>query len=450
MKIRPNPAEKFKVLYNLPKDTYLVINIGGRGGGKSYESSKYITVKAICEGKRTIVMRDEKSKIDESILNEVKKRFGEINDKSNGYIATQFDMQEGILKKRQQKRELEPNEGSLIFTMGFRSSTTGKVAHLKSISDIDIALIEEIEDLNDEDKFNTLADSVRNEGSFVMVNSNVPTKDHWFIRRYFNINPSEHDGYYYIEPKNIEGVVYIITNYKDNSHLQPKLIAKYESYGDPNHANYNPHYYKTNILGLCSSGIKGQIFTGWNRITIEEYNRIEYNKYYYIDWGGTDPCAIGEVKAHNNQLIIKPLHYEPKRFNDVMIWLCEQGFTSKETIIVDSAIGEYMISKMRNGFNESDFDLYTLEKYPQLRRGFTAMGVVKKGLNGKGFIETRIEIMKGYNVSVVEGTEGDNLWNEYTQYVWMLDKDGKPTGQPIDKNNHHIDGSSYVAYALKT
>ena len=65
MKIRPNPAEKFKVLYNLPKDTYLVINIGGRGGGKSYESSKYITVKAICEGKRTIVMRDEKSKIDE-------------------------------------------------------------------------------------------------------------------------------------------------------------------------------------------------------------------------------------------------------------------------------------------------------------------------------------------------------------------------------------------------
>jgi hypothetical protein len=32
----------------------------------------------------------------------------------------------------------------------------------------------------------------------------------------------------------------------------------------------------------------------------------------------------------------------------------------------------------------------------------------------------------------------------------MLDKDGKPTGQPIDKNNHHIDGSSYVAYALKT
>jgi hypothetical protein len=183
---------------------------------------------------------------------------------------------------------------------------------------------------------------------------------------------------------------------------------------------------------------------------LEEYNRIEYNKYYYIDWGGTDPCAIGEVKAHNNQLIIKPLHYEPKRFNDVMIWLCEQGFTSKETIIVDSAIGEYMISKMRNGFNESDFDIYTLEKYPQLRRGFTAMGVVKKGLNGKGFIETRIEIMKGYNVSVVEGTEGDHLWNEYTQYVWMLDKDGKPTGQPIDKNNHHIDGSSYVAYALKT
>ncbi len=87
MIIKPNPTDKFKILYDLPKDTWLVINIGGRGGGKSHESSKYITLKAICEGKRTIVMRDEKSKIDESILNEVKKRFGEINDKSNGYIS---------------------------------------------------------------------------------------------------------------------------------------------------------------------------------------------------------------------------------------------------------------------------------------------------------------------------------------------------------------------------
>lgn len=450
MEIRPNPIAKFKILYDLPKDTWLVINIGGRGGGKSHESSKYITLKAICEGKRTIVMRDEKSKIDESILNEVKKRFSEIDEASNGYIRGLFDMQEGILKRRIVKKTNDPNEGSLIFTMGFRASQTGKVAHLKSISDIDIALIEEIEDLTDEDKFNTLADSVRNKDSFVMVNSNVPSKDHWFIRRYFHAYPTDKDGYFTLVPKNVDGVVYILTNYQDNPYLQPKTIKKYLSYGDPNSEMYDEHYYLTQILGMCSSGIKGQIFTGWNRITLEEYNRIEYNKYYYIDWGGNDPCAIGEIKAHNNQLLIKPLHYEPKRFNDVMIWLCEQGFTNKETIIVDSAIGEYMINKMRSGFNESDFDTFTLEKYPQLRQGFTAVGVVKKGLNGKGFIETRIEIMKGYSISVVEGVEGDKLWDEYTQYVWMLDKDGKPTGQPIDKNNHHIDGSTYVAYALKT
>ena len=450
MEIRPNPIAKFKILYDLPKDTWLVINIGGRGGGKSHESSKYITLKAICEGKRTIVMRDEKSKIDESILNEVKKRFSEIDEASNGYIRGLFDMQEGILKRRIVKKTNDPNEGSLIFTMGFRASQTGKVAHLKSISDIDIALIEEIEDLTDEDKFNTLADSVRNKDSFVMVNSNVPSKDHWFIRRYFHAYPTDKDGYFTLVPKNVDGVVYILTNYQDNPYLQPKTIKKYLSYGDPNSEMYDEHYYLTQILGMCSSGIKGQIFTGWNRITLEEYNRIEYNKYYYIDWGGNDPCAIGEIKAHNNQLLIKPLHYEAKRFNDVMIWLCEQGFTNKETIIVDSAIGEYMINKMRSGINESDFDTFTLEKYPQLRQGFTAVGVVKKGLNGKGFIETRIEIMKGYSISVVEGVEGDKLWDEYTQYVWMLDKDGKPTGQPIDKNNHHIDGSTYVAYALKT
>lgn len=450
MIIKPNPLEKFKILYDLPKDTWLVINIGGRGGGKSHESSKYITLKAICEGKRTIVMRDEKSKIDESILNEVKKRFGEIDGASNGYIRSIYDMQEGILKKRIVKKTNDPNEGSLIFTMGFRASQTGKVAHLKSISDIDIALIEEIEDLTDEDKFNTLADSVRNKDSFVMVNSNVPSKDHWFIRRYFTADPTEHDGYFKLSPKNVEGVVYIMTNYEDNPHLQPKTIKKYLSYGDPNSPMYDFHYYLTQIKGLCSSGIKGQIYTGWNRIPLDEYLNIPYNKYYYIDWGTNDPCAIGEVKIHQNQMLIRPLHYEPKQFKDVMIWLCQQGFTEKETIIVDSAIGSYMIGKMRAGFTTEDFTEFELEQYPQLRKGFTAMGVVKKGLNGKEFIETRIEMVKAMNVCVVEGNEGDKVWDEYTQYVWMLDKDGKPTGQPIDKHNHHMDGIGYICYWHQT
>jgi len=450
LEIRPNPLEKFKVLYNLPKETWLVINIGGRGGGKSHESSKYITLKAICEGKRTIVMRDEKSKIDESILNEVKKRFGEVDDASNGYIRSIYDMQEGILKKRIVKKTNDPNEGSLIFTMGFRASAVGKVAHLKSISDIDIALIEEIEDLTDEDKFNTLADSVRNKDSFVMVNSNVPSKDHWFINRYFNVELTEHEGYFKLVPKNVEGVVYIMTNYEDNPHLQPKTIKKYKSYGDESSPLYDKHYYLTQILGLSSSGLKGAIYKGWHRISEEEYNRIEYTKYYYLDWGTNDPCAFGEVKINKKTMLIKPLIYEPLQVFEVAKRLCDLGITENDYIICDSAIGDYMIKLFNSGFSTNEYEDMEFEKRPQLKKGFTMFGVKKKGLNGKGFIETRIEMMQGYDVHVIETPLGDSAWNEYIGYQWMINKDGLPTNQPIDKNNHHMDGAGYVVYAYNT
>ena len=59
----------------------MVVNIGGRGGGKSYEGSKFVTIKAISENKRVVVLRDEKTSIGDSILNEIKNRYIEINEK---------------------------------------------------------------------------------------------------------------------------------------------------------------------------------------------------------------------------------------------------------------------------------------------------------------------------------------------------------------------------------
>ena len=59
IKIRPNPLQPFKPLYQLPAGTWMVVNIGGRGGGKSYEGSKFVTIKAISENKRVVVLRDE-------------------------------------------------------------------------------------------------------------------------------------------------------------------------------------------------------------------------------------------------------------------------------------------------------------------------------------------------------------------------------------------------------
>lgn len=445
MIIKPNPLPKYKILYDLPKNTWMVINIGGRGGAKSYESSKYVTLKAICEGKRTVVLRDEKISITESILNEIKNRFSEINDKSMGYFSQSFDMQENALKKRVEVKTKDPSEGSLIFTKGFKASSGDKVAHLKSISDVDIALIEELEDIRDEEKFNTFADSIRNEGSIIMINSNVNSKDHWFIKRYFKLEPTDHEGYFKLVPKNIEGIVYIMTDYTDNPHLTERIINKYRAYGDPTSEFYDQHYYLTAILGYASSGLKGAIYKGWNRISLEEYNNLDYNKYYYLDWGTNDECAIGEVKIHNRTMLVKGLHYKPTTKKDqlvidVAVFLAQKGFTQKELIVCDSSQPQSIIQLQ--GYERGSIDEYLFEKYPQLAKGFNTVGVPKPA----GSVYEGIKMLKGYDVYIVEDEESEHIWNEYLEYMWELDKDGKPTDQPIDKKNHHMDGIRYIAY----
>ena len=135
--------------------------------------------------------------------------------------------------------------------------------------------------------------------------------NHWFIKRYFDLEETEHDGYYKLIPKTIQGVVFIISNYTDNPHLPPHIIRKYEGYGDPNSNFYDKHYYLTQIVGLCSSGRAGQIYKNWKRITNEEFNNLPYRSYYGLDFGWSNsPMAFCEIKIHNGKCYSRQLIYE--------------------------------------------------------------------------------------------------------------------------------------------
>ncbi|MBK8146598.1 MAG: hypothetical protein IPK62_17225 [Bacteroidetes bacterium] len=149
-------------------------------------------------------MRDEKTSIRDSILNEIKNRYNEINDKAGGYLDKFFEFNNHELKEL-------INGNKLIFTKGFRASSNQKTANLKSISDIDIAIIEEFEDITDEMAFNRFTDGIRNKESLIFINSNIPDMNHWFVKRYFNLSQTDYDGYFELVPKDIPGVVFIIS-----------------------------------------------------------------------------------------------------------------------------------------------------------------------------------------------------------------------------------------------
>ena len=229
----------FRQLYKLEKDVNIVILIGGRGGMKTYEASKFIAYQATMEKKRCMIMRDEKSLIKESILNEVLLHYDKANE--GGLLNPFFDKMETGIKDR-------TTGEMLVLTKGFRASDNQKKANLKSMSNVDIAVIEEAEDIRDVDKFNTFHDSIRKEGSIVVIILNTPDINHWVIKRYFNKEQAFDDlgypldGYFKIVPKVIHGFKCIQSSFEDNKWLPATTVERYWSYGDPTSTSYNPFY----------------------------------------------------------------------------------------------------------------------------------------------------------------------------------------------------------------
>ena len=418
----------FQVLYNLPKGTNLVICIGGRGGRKSWEVSKFTAYSATIKKKRCVVLRDEKEKIRESILNEIFNRFD---------TANQYGHFNGIYDKIDTGIRDRESGDMLIFTQGFRASSKDKRSNLKGVSDVDIAIVEEAEDIRSFSKFNTFKDSMRKPGRLIIVMLNTPDVDHWVVSKYFDLEPILGDdgagtGYFKLIPKKIPGFVAIQTNYKDNPFLPEDVIRDYEGYGDLKSHLYDPHYYFTQILGYASSGRKGQILTKVKRISLKEYIDLPYTEIYGLDFGTSSPAGLIGCKIHRNTSWARQMNYLPKDTLGIGIMLCQLGFTSKELIIADRA-SPIDISKLRRGWSAAELTPEQLEKYPQLVMGFNVLASIK----GPGSIMTGLGMMIGMELYAVE--ESEDLWTEIRNYIYAVDKFDRQTDEPVDDFNHLID-----------
>jgi phage terminase large subunit len=429
----PVTGEKpFQILYQLPKGTNIVVCIGGRGGMKTYEVSKFIAFQATIMKKRCAVLRDEKELIRESILNEVLLRFDTAN--TSGRLSAKYERLDTGLKDRHTGE-------MMVFTKGFRASRLDAKANLKSISNVDMAVIEEAEDIRDVDKFNTFADSIRKEDSLIVIILNTPDVNHWIIKRYFNLEQVE-DGFYKIIPKDLPGFVCINTGYEDNPHLPAHIVQQYRDYGDPSSHLYNPFYYKTAILGLASTGRKGQVFTKCKPIKLADYLALPYREHYGLDFGTSSPAGIVGVKIDKNNLYTRQLNYKPMNTLEIAKFFCQLQLNLTDLVVADSADPK-SINKLKSGYTADDLGIDEFIKNPALARGFHVIPA-KKGTDS---IEHGIGIITGMNFYAVE--ESTDLWNELFCYIYAQDKNGNYTNDPIDEFNHLIDPIRYVVMYLK-
>lgn len=438
MIVRSNYNQKFKPLYYPKPTTRIIICIGGRGGMKTYEVSRFAAFSATILNKRVAVMRDEKSTIKESILNEINLRYDSANE--SGILDTFYTKLENGIKHNKTNR-------MVLFTKGFKASSSDKGANLKSISDVDIAIVEEAEDIRNEDKFNTFADSIRKQGSLIIIILNTPDINHWVVKRYFTLkipvlNGKQLDGYFELIPKELEDVEIIMTSYTDNKYLPEHINKSYANYGNPEHPTFNPFYYYTAILGYSSTGRKGQIITKAIPIKLKDYLELPYKEHYGQDFGTASPAGLIGLKKHRNNIYVRQLNYKPLEVLDIAKMYHTLGFRASDTIVVDCA-DDKAYKRLKRGYDGHELSEQDFIKYPTLRHGFN----VRPSSKGADSVRYGIDLINSSNFHVVE--ESQDYWNEIYNYVWAVDKNQNPTDEPIDDFNHLIDPTRYVLVELE-
>jgi phage terminase large subunit len=378
-----------------------VLLYGGRARGGSHAMSQRVVHDTKHNDySRAAIMRYILGDIRDSVWTDFKDRLED------------FEMPE-VTSDQVMKYEYRNN---LVQAKGFKKSTSQNTAKLKSLANFNLIGIEEAEEVEDLD-FDQLDSSIRTDKALnqIIMSFNMPHKDHWIIRRWFNLEPAEVEGYYKVIPKDRDDTEYIFGTYHDNVvNLTPSVIRTYEQFKET-----NPEYYYTMIKGYVSEGVKGRVFKDWKTITDQEYDELPYNSYYGLDFGFTnDPTALIEFKHHNKNVWVKELIYDTQLTNeDIANRMQELNVSGK--IIADSAEPKSIEEIKRHKF----------KIFPSVK--------------GADSIRSGITLLNEYTVHYTESSQ--NIAREVQNYVYALDRDKQPTNKPIDDYNHAMDAIRYIA-----
>lgn len=413
---------------------------GGRGRGGSHFATDYFLHKITQPHYfRGYFVRQAFNDIRDSLFRDFKDRIAD-NDsvKEEDFAINESEM-----------RITYKPTGNMIISKGVKKDGS-RTAKMKSLAGATHVIVEEADELG-EDDFDQMDLSLRTTKSQIQILRvfNPPHKQHWIWRDYVLLDAEkpvdfleEKFTYFKAVPKDASNVCSIFSTFENNlRNLDSGTITKFESF-----KTNKKEYYFTVIKGLVSEGMKGRIYSGWNKITDAEFNAIDARSIIGIDFGVTTG-GIVEVKIVKNNLYIRELYYGGATDKEIAMKLARIGITQQHTIIADSA-DPLKIGRLRRGWDKDElialangkgFTEEEILKYPVLLNGFTIYGVAKP----PGSIKDGIGLIQDYNVFATDSSS--NLWNEYKNYKWGLDKNKNPTDDPEDDNNHIMDPTRYVA-----
>ena len=381
--------KKYKEI--LAKDSRYYIVSGGRGSGKSFSVNALLVLLTYEAGHTILFTRYTLSSAYISIIPEFIEKLEML-----GLLGDFHITKDEIKNKR---------SGSKIIFRGIKTSSGDQTANLKSLTGITTWVVDEAEELTDEQKFDTIDLSVRQQGkqNRVILILNPTTKEHFIYGRFF-----EDRGVNEGVNKTVENTTYIHTTYLDNKdNLSQSYLDQIEQM-----KLRRPEKYKQQILGAWLNKAEGVIFDNW---TIGEFKHIG-TSVWGQDYGfAADPSTLVEVNidSTNKRIYLKECFYLQR--------------------LTTSQISELNIKHARGGLIIGD------SAEPRLLSEIKAKGCnVRPSIKGPGSITYGISLLQDYDIIV--SPDSTNLIKELNNYSWLE----KKSNTPIDKWNHLIDAVRYA------
>ena len=381
------------------------ILMGGRGNGRSGTASRYAVSQLLSrEYTRGAIMRAVREDIRTSC-------WGDIHDRLTEHgIEGQFRITENDMYIERGKNSLRAH--------GFRASSGSLTARLKSLADYNFIWIEEGEEIG-EDEFRTLDDTLRTiKGRIrIIISLNTPSKNHWLIKKWFNLLPAEMKGFYVPQLKKEfeKDVLYIPGTFRENlPNLSHHTVEQYKRYKVD-----KPSYYWQMIEGLCPETVMGRIYSGWKEI--DELPHEARLLGHWLDFGfDPDPAAIGAVYWYNGGYILDEELYQTKLLNSHLITTFEG--LPKAPIVADHAENKSIAELQAAGLN-----VIPCEK-------------------GKDSVVFGIKHVQGLKISYTKRSM--NIKREYENYAWKRRKDSVEDDDHMGIEdplcaNHHMAGIRY-------
>lgn len=151
---------------------YFVVT-GGRGSGKSFSINALLVVLTYEQGHTILFTRYTLTSARISIIPEFIEKLEMMKCISDFHVT-----KDEIINKK---------SGSKIIFRGIKTSSGDQTANLKSLTGITTWVVDEAEELTDEQKFDTIDLSVRQQGkpNRVILILNPTTKEHFVYTRFF-------------------------------------------------------------------------------------------------------------------------------------------------------------------------------------------------------------------------------------------------------------------------